>query len=676
MFSKLALRNVRKSIKDYTIYFLTIAFGVCLFYMFNSLDSQAAMMKLNKSKYDCMTSLMTAISYISVFVAIILGFLIVYANGFLIKRRKKELGLYMTLGMGKGKIAGLLSVETLFIGVFALAVGLVAGVFASQGFSVVTAKLFESNLKSFQFVFSPEAFRKTLLYFGVMFLIVLLFNVFSVSHLKLIDLLTAGKKNQTFKAKKLWISVAAFLLSVACLATAYYLINNIGVFNINEKFTASIILGVVGTLLFFFSLSGFLLRIVQTNKKLYYKGLNMFILRQFNSKINTTFVSVSVICIMLLITIGTLSSGMGVANVLSQNMQKMMPYDVSLIYLEVEHKDAINMAKNMKRDGVDISKYAAGFAQADFHMLSNTTADFHFPESTVKDVAGDDATSIKDFNKQPLLAISLSQYNILAKLQSKPELTLAADEFAISCTSEKLKEPFNAFLSKNGTLAISGKTYKASQKSVVPVSLLVMEGTLNTVILPDKAVTDCPIDMQVLNLNYKAGITDEELSPILNRVYGNDADYQGNPPYDVKQSRQEIRNRNVRVSVIASYLAIYIGLVFLIAGAAVLALQQLSESSDNAERYALLRKLGTDERMMNHALFTQIGLYFLLPLSLAIVHSIVGIHVANKIILQLGQMDITGNSLITALIFLVVYGGYFLATFFGSRSILRQRNSD
>ena len=328
MFFKLALKNVTKSIRDYTIYFLTLTFGVCLFYIFNSIDSQTAMLKINETQGNIIKSLTQMINYVSVFISVILGFLVVYANQFLIKRRKKELAIYMTLGMAKGKISRILILETLLIGVFSLLVG----VFASQGLSVVTARLFEVDLKAFTFTFSVQAFYKTILYFGIIFLIVMVFNTVSISKYKLIDLLNASKKNQKMRFNHLWISVTLFFVSVACLGVAYHLIIENGMMELNTQFTVSIVLGCVGTLLFFLSLSGFLLRVVQSNKKLYFKNLNMFVLRQINSKINTTFVSMSVICIMLLVTIGTLSTGMGLANVLTKDLKSVTPYDATYTY--------------------------------------------------------------------------------------------------------------------------------------------------------------------------------------------------------------------------------------------------------------------------------------------------------------------------------------------------------
>ena len=114
--------NVKKSIRDYTIYFLTLTFGICLFYMFNSVQAQQAVLKLNASQKSMMHLMSVIINGISVFVAIILGFLIVYANQFLMKRRHKEMGIYLLLGMEKRQVSKILLIETLLIGVLALIV--------------------------------------------------------------------------------------------------------------------------------------------------------------------------------------------------------------------------------------------------------------------------------------------------------------------------------------------------------------------------------------------------------------------------------------------------------------------------------------------------------------------------------------------------------------------------
>ncbi len=678
MFYNLAFKNVSKSIRDYTVYFLTLTFGVCLFYMFNSIDSQTAMLNLKSSQYESVKAMTEAIAYVSVFISVILGFLIVYANSFLIKRRKKELGVYMTLGMEKGKISRILILETFLIGVFALAVGLLVGVFASQGLSVVTAKMFEVSLKAFLFTFSIKAFYKTLIYFGLIFVIVMIFNTVSISKLKLIDLLTAGKKNENLKIKKLWISVVLFLVAVVCLGFAYYFINKNGMIQWNAMFAASIILGCIGTLLFFLSLSGFLLRVAQSNKRLYFKNMNMFVLRQINSKINTTFVSMTLICIMLLITIGTLSTGIGLANTLSDSVRKSTPYDISFTYENKKGsaaKQSVDFVGSLARDNIDLNRYAKDYAQLNLYTSDLKYSDLKLDDTVIRQSYGDEAA--KTILQMPVPVLSLSEYNKAALMQGKPAIALKENEFAVNCTIEQFQSALEAFCRSSGKLTLNGKQLTCVTKTPIQTCLMtsMSQSDSGTIIVPDELIKGLKFYAAALNVNYKSSAVDMEFRQLLDTVYGNKSAKSKSCPYDMAMSKSRIYEQGAGLRTAVCYIAIYIGLVFLITSAAVLALQQLSEASDNTERYSLLRKLGTDEKMINRALFSQIGIYFFIPLSLAIVHSIVGIRVANNVVAILGHIDIVGNSVFTAAIFLLIYGGYFLATYFGSKSMIQQRQN-
>ena len=331
MLFKLSLKNIKKSFKDYAIYFLTLILGVAIFYIFNSMDSQQAMLDISNSTREIIKLMLTTLAGVSVFVSLILGFLIVYANNFLIKRRKKEFGIYMTLGMGKGKISKILFIETLIIGIISLGIGLIIGIFASQLMSVVVAKMFEANMTEYKFVFSQSAMIKTIVYFGIMYLLVMIFNTISISKYNLIDLITASKKNEKVKIKNTTISVIMFLISLGILAVAYYK----ATIDINKLspngFLTAIALGVVGTFLFFWSLSGFLLKLVQSNKKIYLKDLNAFVLRQINSKINTTVFSMSIICLMLFFTICILSSALALNKSMKNDLTEVTPADISIV---------------------------------------------------------------------------------------------------------------------------------------------------------------------------------------------------------------------------------------------------------------------------------------------------------------------------------------------------------
>ena len=222
MLCKLSLSNIKKSFKDYAIYFITLILGVCIFYIFNSMDSQTAMLTLNSRQLE-MTNLLTEVlSYVSVFVSFILGFLIIYASRFLIKKRNKEFGIYMTLGMSKRKISVILLIETLIIGLISLIVGLALGVMLSQVTSVFVARLFEANMEKFAFNFSKAAMIKTVIYFGIIYLIVMVFNTIIISKNKLINLLNASKKSESIKIKNPYVCVILFIISVVMFGIYWY----------------------------------------------------------------------------------------------------------------------------------------------------------------------------------------------------------------------------------------------------------------------------------------------------------------------------------------------------------------------------------------------------------------------------------------------------------------------
>lgn len=333
MFCKLALKNIRRSVKDYAIYFFTLALGVAIFYVFNALDSQAIMLSVNDRVKDILELMNTLLGTVSVFVAVILGGLIIYASRFLIKRRSKEFGIYLTLGMSKRKISLVLLLETLFIGIFSLAVGLVLGILASQFVSALVASMFDADLTNFRFVFSASALIKTLVYFGIIYIVVMIFNTIVVGRQKLINLLSSSQRGEKVKMKNPWLCTNVFIISAIILGIAYYLVTD-GI-NFMTDYDVTILLvpismGIVATFLLFWSLSGLLLRIFMSFKKIYYYKLNTFTLRQFSSKINTTVVSMSMICLMLFVTICVLGTSLSINKSLHASFEKSLPADVQI----------------------------------------------------------------------------------------------------------------------------------------------------------------------------------------------------------------------------------------------------------------------------------------------------------------------------------------------------------
>lgn len=670
MYSKIALGNVKKSFKDYTIYFLTLTLAVCIFYSFNSIESQRAMLELNKTQSDNLKSMLQIISYISVFVSVILGCLIVYANNFLIKKRKKELGIYMTLGMSKNKISKILTIETMLVGLFSLISGLLLGLFVSQGLSVLTSKLFDVSMKEFQFTISFSAMGKTIIYFGIIFILVVILNSFIITKYKIIDLLTSAKRNEDIKIKNAFLYVLIFILGVACLTYAYNLILKNG-FLLNASFSMSIILGIIGTVFIFFSLAGFLLTIVKKLKKIYYKDLNIFIVKQINSKINTNFLSMSVICLMLFLTIVMLSTGLSFKDSMEKSLESSTPFDATLtMYLDENDntniKDTLSKL-NFKFDENEKYVYL-------YEYINNETV----KQSLEKYVNNDQKNSLEKSGQTKISYIKLSEYNAIRKLQNKDTLTLGSDEVLITSNFSELTKLINNILKDNNRIDIGNKTYLIKNKTVVEDSIRSssIPDNIFTVVVNDKIINEINAKpfTQYLNINYdenNRAKTEKKYATLFEDFFEGKIKLDDDTGFIIGYTKDQIYEVNKGMSTIMVFIGIYLGIIFLISSMAVLSLQQLSEASDSLDRYKSLRRIGADEKMINKTIFTQTLIYFLLPLVLALIHSVVAIKVINDFVSLFGKVDIGMSSLLTALIFVIVYLGYFLTTYSGYKSIVK-----
>ncbi|KEZ90560.1 FtsX-like permease family protein [Lacrimispora celerecrescens] len=654
MLTKLVFKNVGKSMQDYTVYFFTLVFGVSIFYMFNSIYAQQDIMVVTEILTDSMIALRKILSVISVFVAVILGFLIVYANSFFIRRRKKEMGIYMTLGMSKGKISAILVSETFLMGLIALIAGLIIGVFGSQFMSVFTAKIFEADMTAYKFIFSPDAAVKSSLYFAVIFLTVIIFNTITVSKYKLIDLIYGGRKNESLKIRSTKLSVLVFLVSIVFLGTAYALVLKNGIININRIFLWSIILGTAGSLLFFFSLSGILTKLIQSNKKLYYKNLTMFVTRQLTSKINTNFISISVVSIVLLLVIGIFSTGYSMKNILSANLKETAPYDVSFYGDGKGNYKTIYESLPMSIKGID----------AISHEYSIYRGDLHY-----KDFPVDYSSLSFDIGKRGLDFVMFSDYQKFLEMQGMEKADLPGNGYFIVATGDVYQHAAQQFLDRNVSISLGGKTLQPNGE-VQNIKLSNSDSGITFVVNDGFSETLSKSPDQVLNMICKTGEGSKELQENL-KQYSNSEDYQ-EKGFWYYSSREEIYASSLAMKAIISFLAIYLGIVFMVACAAILAIQQLAQASDNKERYALLRKLGAEKKMLDRALFVQILCYFLLPFILGIVHSIVGLTAVNNVMMAFERVNVMDSVFIPALFIVFIYGVYFGLTYIGCKHILRR----
>ncbi len=611
MFCKLALRNVRRSFRDYGVYLLTLTFGVCLFYTFSSLDGQGAMIYLAQSQNPMAQVIQSCIDVFSIFVAVVLACLILYADRFLMRRRKRELGTYLLLGLSQGQVSLLLVLETGLIGAASLALGLLLGLAASQGLSALTLSMFSLRMDAFfGLAFSPRAAGRTVLYFGLIFLLVMGFSGIQVSRAKLLDLMQGGRKNEELRQRPLRTAVLQLVLGGVCLAAAYAILLTFGMaFAVVLPFLCipMLTLGTVGTLLVFRSLSGFVLRLARSRPGFYFRDLHLFTLRQWISRVHSTYLSQTVICILLLLAMGITASSIGLNRTIEAAADGQAPFDITVQNQNADRLGCVDFDALLTAGGVE----------ADALVWRQDTPVYYNDPAV---------TGIEDASA----AIRLSDCNGLLARQGAPAYP----------------GPLPGLLAEGSAPLATGNL------------------GLTCVVIPDGMAEKLSLRRQVWSADY-AGDPEETEKQIQAALM----EYQKNTASLRVESRLTLYQEVMGNKLLALFLGLYLGLTFLLAAAAVLALQQLSQAADNAARYAVLRRLGAEEGMLSRSAVQQVALAFLLPLALALLHTVVGMKAANDLISMAAKVDTVHSALVTGGVLLAVYGGYFLATALACRRL-------
>ena len=724
MLFKLSFRNITRSVKDYAIYFFTLVLGVTLFYVFNSVGSQAAVLELNNAKKLIVELLSKILSGMSILVVAILGALIIYASRFLIKRRNKEFAIYLTLGMSKRKISRLLFFETLMIGIISLAVGLLVGIGASQLISILIGRLFEADMSKFQFVFSEKAFFDTILYFGLIYLIVIVFNTIIVGRLKIIDLLHGSKKSEKAFLKNPLLRAIVFVLSSFGLSYAYWWVTNdkVSMMDRINNLLWPVAIGVITTFLLFWSFSGLIMEILTRSRRFYYRGLNSFIFRQVSSKINTAVVSMSLISLLLFLTISILSLCFSI----NESMKKELAYNTPVdAFIELTDYNAVfgpngpgygPSASSSDQDWNSQVKESQKYMQKSIYQRL-TEKDEEIAKSIKEhleiNVYADHTLTFKQalqaeyltglvgefMSKTAVPILRVSDYNKIAKLYHREEISLGDNQYQILADYKPMSDSIDKSLASGFQVNYRGQTLSPVAKKHLEgfVTSSGMKSNTGILIVPDKIATDQAIGSRVLLVNYNtsADHTAQQIDNDIRRIYD-----LGNLSIEVhttdealqktkeKSKAEEQRPSGVSFSymtkiliytssiglqAIATFVGFYLGIIFLISSAAILALKQLSESSDNIEKYAALRRLGASNKMLNRALFIQIAIFFVFPLLVGILHSVFGIKFASSIIEVFGSGGLLASIPITASMLILIYGGYFLLTYLSSKRIISEK---
>lgn len=725
MLCKLAWGNVRRAGRDYLVYLLTLTLGVTVFYAFNTISMQVDIAGIDeKGLAQVMGSMLGDLTY---FLAGVMAFLMVYANNFIMKRRKKEFGLYQVLGMGRGRVATIMALETVIVSVVAFVAGIVLGVGLSQLMTFFTASLFKTQIANFHFFFSVHAFNLTLACMLVMFVLTLLLNLRAVRRTKLIELMGAERRNESIKTRNPWIAIAIFAVGVVLVGVAYYRLLRDGfpltatdskLQEAMNQFGITTAMVTVGTFALFWGLSGMLIKLLQSLRGVYWRGLNMFTVRQLAAKVNTVCFSMGVIAILLFLAITSVTCGMSIANVMNENLERYNPVDVSQTYVYYTpdtfdyYKEYVNpsdeadrmvpadttvdlypawhgrdsSADNNDETGkkVDIADVAGEHVQIDSYLSypfggsnpSVTPSEMCkiMGEKLPKAFGGSNADTMG------LFVTPASQYNKLRQMMGEEPVHIGHDQYLLTCDmGGELVDLYTKYMAGGHALTLGGNTLKPatdkSDEDTAAIANSAMGSNPGTVVVADELLSQLNLQpySSSLLVNYKQGMDTTEADESIKYTLLDDLLVDGKKPgsWGTFITRSEMYTQAAQMNGLISYLAIYIGFVLVVACAAILSIQQLSNVADGSRSYRVLAQIGCDDRQIRHSVMAQQAVFFLFPLAVGLAHSFVALKVIIELVSTFGNMSIGGTVGLTCAVFLAAYGGYFLVTYLMSAGMVQ-----
>lgn len=691
MFFRLALGNVRKSARDYTVYFITLVLGVAVFYAFSTISDQASFLSTDtRESIQVVGGLMRGVT---VFLAFVLGFLMVYANNYLVKRRKREFGLYQLLGMTRGQVSVVLFLETTIASVASFLIGLLTGVLFSWLLVFVTAALFGDRVTNFTFQYSPMAAAFALGCFVIIFLVMLAFNLRMLRKVDLADLMGASRKNEQIRVRSLPLTILLGLAGTALIVWAYYRLTRDGLplaVGDYDGFCATTGIVCLGTLVFFYGLSGILFHVSRAFHGAYYRGLNMFTVRQLSSKVNTVAASMAVISFILFLAIMAVSGGMGICSGLDADAKTSNPYDASLLFSytedDVDDTQQITPASQVLGNaGIDFSSIANQLAYVNVYY-SGLVGGGRLNVQALSEAFGvsldviEDPSDSTDYSNVSMSLMTQSDYNKLRTLNGLGPVQLGEDGYLMLSSYTALMRNFDDKVMAAGTrITVGGHTLSPASSTVDSDSSSTISnvgGWSDVIVVPDDLVEGAELASTVVDMNYSVGTEagDAYFSRATSILFD-----QANSDGALSGFSYGLRSENMQTnrmsSAIISYLAIYIGFVLVIACAAILAIQQLSSVSDAISSYRLLTDLGCPRSMATRSLFVQALAFFLLPLVVALAHTSVALHQLIRVVSLVGSSNWTNAIVTTAIAFVAVYGTYFVITFLTARGILTMHTS-
>lgn len=745
MFIKIAFGNVRRSLRDFSIYFVTLSLSIMMFYSFNALLSQGFYTDLSPDMGRMYQLVQNFIQALSVLIAVIVMFLVVSSNLFFMKRRRREFATYILLGMKKMHLALIILIENVMCAVVSLIVGLGLGILVSQFTSPYISSLFDFPPDMFTFSISQEALLFTTELFCVIFAVSSLITALCISRVRLAILFKSSLVSDRFKLRNPYVLFALFVVSLVCIGYSYSLLKFwLSTHADSSVFAQATLFVTLGTALFFFSLSGFIVVITKSIKPLYFRGLNCYVVRQFAKSVNSAWASLTLVCATVFVALCGLSLGFAVVSsidgqlkdidtsrvmvmadtvdndklsagegALAADSTSAADYDIaryvsthvdhwndyvaytagfrfySTLGKEFENSDAKDAAKTLFKQ---IIAHHSETAAPTVRPAHNTDASaqnqsehgfsiFSTPADSSNDNDAESAaipSELKGYTN--ILYMKVSEVNALLQHLGKPTVSLADNQVALLALMEPSYKALAPYVTGDIPVGVGGHNVTLTTLLDYNDFVGIFTGYPITLVVPDSFIDNSSQLYGCSAIGFLKDTSREAQQSFIRDVLGTSkhpATWENNiqAPWN-KISIVNLYQVVVMGSVlkgIGSFMAIYLGLILLVAAACLLAIQQLTQALDTRHDYTKLLQLGATTGMASRALFAQVCFYFFVPAALALVHVLQFI---TAIKVEIGSLSQAGGILAQILaVVLVGYIGYFVICYIISRSICLKQAS-
>lgn len=646
---------------------VTVTLAFSLIFAFNFIAFSNDLTELS----EYMDNFKYAVLFVSCIVIFVIGWLINYTMRFMFEKRSKEFGTYMLLGIKKKKINKLFLLENIILGAIAAFFSFFIGIGISLILSAIIMNIFEMPYQ-IVFAINKKSVCFSLLYFIFIYLFVLLRSRRRIKKMKIYDLLYFEKRNE--KEKNTKTSNTTFLFSCLLGVIGLYLFDY--AFSIIESptmmlpFFISIIMIGISVYGVTMSLGEFILNFVLKRPKIKYHNDNLFITRNFSSKIRTMSITIGTLALLATLTLVSLNVSFLFKDAFENNVNRMIPYDIIIdkIYSETgafTEGESMDYREKYQEYHTYIEKTLGIKEELLYNIYKENKNSLEEDQimSKIKKVSGGMSFGSDTF-------IKLSDYNKLLKMLNREEIHLKEDEYRIHYHKE-LKEWFEKLASENPTIILKGKTLKAEEITYQDYVTGWNSASYYFIVVPDEYVENMLID----NTQNAINTIEETTTSFANRIKEEieqieiSSEYNDEPftiIVEAMKIRGEYLAQNRSAMTMFSFSLIYLSFVFVAVVGTILSIQTLSDSTKYKYRYNLLKKLGVKEVNRNKTILKQVTLNFVFPIIYPIIIAVITTISLNKLFGMVTSEDYTylytlGN---TCLLFFSIYFLYFLSTYF------------